>query len=1069
VQFRILGPVQLLGDDGRVITPARRRERCLLAVLLLEPNHVVPAHRLTDLLWEDQPSEHARRALYAHVARLRAVLADAGADRCGVALVSHGEGYLLRVEPDMIDAYQFRGLVEQATTTPDLSRREEQLRTALAMWRGAALHNAATDRLRERLCADLEELRLHATEESMATGIALGRHPGLVAELARLVEQHPTRERLVELLMLALYRCGRQSDALAVYADVRRKLVDELGIEPNPGLRLLQQRILREDPALAPPDTPVPDTAVRRVPAIRQLPRDVPDFIGRTTEIKELDAMLADAGGAAAVVITAIAGTAGVGKTALAVHWGRRIAGRYPEGQLYVNLRGYDPERPLRPVEALAALLRNLGMPAEQIPVDVDHAGAMYRSLLDGKRFLVLLDNARSVDQVRPLLPASPGCLTLITSRDRLTGLVAADGARRLSLDVLSTDDALDLLRRIIGAARVADEPQAALALTELCCGLPLALRIAAANLLDDPIRRIADHIRQLRDGDRLTALAVEDDPQSAVLAAFGWSYRSLPVPARRMFRLLAVAPGPDVTAAAMGAAAGVPPAEAARTLNSLANANLVTEHLDGRYAAHDLLRSFARRLHEIEDAADLTAAARLYEYYLSHVDAAARLLYPNMLRLEVPAADVTFVDGAAALNWLDTERHCLVAAILQGTARGQDSPAWLIADAMRGYFWLRRHNVDWLAVAGAALDAAHLRGDTRAKTSAHLSFATAYGYLGRFDDAIAHYRDALNLYEETGWIEGQAAALNNLGIVGFESGQLQLAAEYYERAVAIYRQLDRPEAMVSSLNNLGVVHLRAGALAAASTTLCEASILAKESGTPVGYAAALHNLGIAYQQQGRCKLALECLTEGRRRYAEAGSVDGEAMATASIAELDRDAGRLGEALDQARTALDVLQKVGERKSEALALTVLGTILQMLGQCEEAARQHRRALDLARELNSRHPEVEALLGLAATEQLPTGADRALDHAGRALRIATEMGYRVLQAQALTTMAEINATLSALPEAARLAAEAVDIQRDTGCRQGEARALLALASCLDDPDAAHHRSTAKDVLTEIWLE
>jgi DNA-binding SARP family transcriptional activator len=411
--------VEVESDDGRVHTLARRQERCTLAILLLEAGRVVHVDRLTRLLWDDDPPPQARRAVQAHIARIRAVLSPAGS---AAELVSHRDGYELRVDTGSVDVHRFRDLFERATRTADLAGRDRLLREALALWRGPALHNAASERLRERLCANLDEQHLQALEASIATGLDLGRHDDLLPELARLGTESPIRERLVELHMLALYRQGRTTEALDVHRHARARLAGELGREPGPALQRLHRAILRGDPMPAAHAVPPQHAA----PA--QLPRDVPDFHGRAAQLDQLDALLTD--GVAAAVISAVDGSAGVGRTALAVHWAHRVRDRFPDGQLYVSLRGDDPAgTPVPPGHAIRTLLGALRVAPQHVPADLDSQIGLYRSILAGRRVLIVLDDARDPDQVRPLLPGAPGCRTVVTSRNQLTGLVAIDGA----------------------------------------------------------------------------------------------------------------------------------------------------------------------------------------------------------------------------------------------------------------------------------------------------------------------------------------------------------------------------------------------------------------------------------------------------------------------------------------------------------------------------------------------------------------------------------------------------------------------------------------------------------------
>ncbi|HET9137790.1 AfsR/SARP family transcriptional regulator, partial [Actinophytocola sp.] len=438
----------------------------------LEPGRVVPLDRLAEIVWGDDPPAGARNAIQAHVSRLRRTLT------CDVEveLVARHPGYLLRVDPQRIDLHRFRSLVGSAHRSTDPRRSDQLLRAALTLWRGFPLADVTCGAVRNRLVRGLAEEGLAALEHRLANDLRLGRHTETVAELADLAAEHPLRERLAELWILALYRCCRQADALAAYRQTRIRLAEELGIEPSPALKLLHQRILAADPGL---DVALAE-APFRPPVPAQLPAGVAAFTGRAEQLRRLDTLLSGHGTAPAMVIVALTGPAGVGKTALAVHWAHRIEPRFPDGQLFASLRGSAFGPPPRPTETLAGFLYALGVPAGQVPTDLETAIGLYRTLVADKRLLVVLDDVVDPEQVRPLLPGSAGCLVLVTSRDPLCGLVARDGAHRVALDALTPDEARALLARILPSAR----PDAIAELARLCAHLPLTLRTAAANLL---------------------------------------------------------------------------------------------------------------------------------------------------------------------------------------------------------------------------------------------------------------------------------------------------------------------------------------------------------------------------------------------------------------------------------------------------------------------------------------------------------------------------------------------------------------------------------------------------------
>jgi tetratricopeptide (TPR) repeat protein/transcriptional regulator with XRE-family HTH domain len=787
-----------------------------------------------------------------------------------------------------------------------------------------------------------------------------------------------------------------------------------------------------------------------------RLPMDVAGFTGRADRLAQLDGLLGgDLGTPPTVVISAIGGTAGVGKTALAVHWAHRVAERFPDGQLFVNLRGYAPTPPLRPIDALAQFLHAVGVAAEQVPVEVEEAAGLYRSLLADKRMLVVLDNAASAEQVRPLLPASPGCLVLVTSRDRLGGLVASHGARRLTVDTLTAAEAEALLAHILGQ-RVAAEPQAAAELARLCAYLPLALRIAAANLSDQPDRPIADYLGELQEGNRLAALAVGGDEQGAVRAAFDLSYTALDPEAQRLFRLLGLVPGPDVTATAASALGGISPEQAGRLLHRLAGAHLLGQHTPGRYTFHDLLRLYARQRSQDEDGEQEQQAAmqRLLGWYLHTADAAARLLYPEKLRLPLPPTDpkapvpaAVFDAHAQALAWLDAERANLLAAVQHAARHGPRTAGWLLADALRGYFVMRMHTVDWLAVAHAGLAAAQAEADLPGQAAAQLSFANAYALQSQYQQAVEHYTRALTLSRQTQWLDGQAAALGNLGLAYQELGQLQQAADHLTEALTLSRQSSRLVGQAASLGNLGLMYQELGRLEEAADHHRQALALNRESGSRPAEANDLANLGQTYHALGRLDDALDHLTRALAIHREVGDRDTEADTLRLLADVHRDAGRHSQALELAHDALALARDIGRRRFEADALCTLATVHQRLGQYQRAIDHHQEALRLARETEAHYPEMVALIGLAAAHQHLGHPEQALTWANEALTLARQGGYRVLEGQALTGLADLHLVQDHPDKAIGYAQQALDLHRDTGHRLGQAHTLLVLGRAL----------------------
>jgi DNA-binding SARP family transcriptional activator/tetratricopeptide (TPR) repeat protein len=947
VRFRLLGPVRI-ETDGGALTPVRRQERCLLAILLLECGRVVPVNRMCDLLWDDEPPAQAYRAVRSQVAHLRALLTRIGAG-ADVTLISDPNGYLLKTAPDTVDAHLFRTLVARADQTADPARRDQLLRDALALWRGPALHNAASDRLRLRLCAELDELRLHAVEESMASGLALGRDRELLPELAQLDGGQPIRERFVELHMLALYRQGRTAEALAVYDNARRRLADELGLDPSPVLGKLHQAILHGD-LLPSPEPSRPQTFGPPGPAL--LPADPPGFAGRTEHLDRLDALLAGnalagnalagnalagnalagnalAGNANAAVVSAIAGTAGIGKSALAVHWAHRVRDRFPDGQLYANLRGFDPGgTPTPPAEVIRRFLDALHVPAHRVPAGLDAQADLYRTVLADKRVLILLDNARDPDQVRPLFPGARGCLTLVTSRNRLTGLLADDGVHPVALDLLTVDEARDMLAARLGADRIATDPEVVTELIARCARLPLALAIAAAHAAVRPHLPLAKLVAELGQAkDRLDILT-GDDTATDLRAVFSYSYHALSPAAARLFRLLGLHPGPDIGAPAAASLTGTTPAEIGPLLAELANAHLLTEQTPGRYALHDLLRAYAAE----QAGPDTTALHRVLDHYLHTAHQAAVLLRPHRdpVVLAAPRTGTTperLADVEQALAWFAAEEPVLVATVQRAADAGFDTHAWQLAWAVADFLEQRGHWHYRASVDRTALDCARRLGDRPGQAYAHRRLASAYSGLSRHDEAQAHAAQALDLYAELGDRAGLARTHHALSWIHDRLRRPDLALGHAEQSLDLYRAV----------------------------------------GDRAGQATALNNIGWDSVLLGDYRRALNACEQALALFQELDDVRGQALTWDSLGYAHHHLGDHAQAVTCYRHALEMFRAIGDRVNEAATLTNLGDTHHAAGELDAAGGVWRQAGDLLDELDD--PEagtVRAKLALITT-------------------------------------------------------------------------------------------------------
>jgi DNA-binding SARP family transcriptional activator/tetratricopeptide (TPR) repeat protein len=1061
----LLGPVRAW-SGAAALDLGTRRQRLVLAVLGLESNRLVPMARLVELCWPDQAPPSARRIVHAHVSRLRRILAGEEAD-----IRRDGPGYLLRCRPELVDVHRFRALLDHARSLPDdAARGDEQrvavLREAAGLWRGPALADVATDEVRDRLCHRLEEARLAAVEDRVSAELRLGRHAELVDELTGLVAEHPNRLRLVHDLVLALYRCGRTADALAACRAASRRLTEELGLDPGPQLHELELAVLRAEPALDPPPPAVVTTSRPRFPA--QLPPDVRHFTGREAQLAALPGP--DPGGVPVALVT---GTAGVGKTALAVHWAHLVRDRFPDGQLYVDLRGYDAGPPLRPIDALARFLPALGVPAEQIPGDEDTAVALYRSLLADRRMLVVLDNAGRAAQVRPLVPGTPGSLVLVTSRDRLAGLVAHDGAQRIALDVLTPPEATALLVRLLGAARVRAEPAAAADLAAACAHLPLALRIAAANLADRPRDSIAGYVADLHGGDRLSALAADGDDRAAVREAFDLSYHALPAPERRLFRLLGLVPGPDVAVAGVAALADTP--DVRQGLARLAAKHLAIEQEGGRYTLHDLLRVYARERAAARDGAPEQAAAlaRLLDWYLHSVLAAARLLYPEAVRLPVPPTGVRPADFAtdeAALDWLDAERPNLVAAVQHAARYGPHPAAWLLADALRYYFIVRGYPVDWQTVARAALAAAEADAVADARAAAHLSLANSHHLRGDNEPAARHYRRALALAQRIGWVDCEAAAVNGLGTLFWSWGRPTEASGYLVRSLALDERTGRLVGQAVSHGNLGTLYHELGRVAEAADHNARALALHRTLGSRSGESNTLISMGVLAHHLGRPDEALGHIDAALAIQRDIGDRGGETDSLRLLAVVHADLGRFPTALEYAEAAVAQAQETGDRRGEIDATLALAVVHRGTGRYAEARDDLDRALAVARDAGERFGQMQVQAELAAVHEHLGRLDLAHRLADEAYRMAHRTGYRVLEGQALHRLAAVQLASGRPDRAAGLARQALDLQRATGHRLGQARTMRTLSEALrrtgDEPAARRYAERADAVFAEV---
>ncbi|MEU7874665.1 BTAD domain-containing putative transcriptional regulator [Dactylosporangium sp. NPDC049140] len=923
MEYGILGPVEVRAG-GVPVNIGGPREHRSLAALLLQANRTVSAERLVDVLWGERPPPTAAAQVRNTIATLRRHLAAASGGEPPVA--RSGTGYLIQVADGALDAVVFDGHVTRARSLAEQGRlgaAAEALRAASGLWRGPALGGLGGPMF-DAEAQGLEERRLACVERRIELELALGRHQDLLGELANLVAAHPFRERLAELQILCLHRAGRRHEALEAFAATRARLADRTGLEPGPELARLQLAILRGDPALDAPPTAdraaAPPAVPRPIPA--QLPADVPAFTGRAACLKQLDALLPpdEPDHGATVVVSAIAGTAGVGKTATAVHWAHQVRDRFGDGQLYVNLRGFDPgEASVGPGEALRGFLDALGVEPSRVPAETDTQAALFRSLMRDRRMLVVLDNARDAAQVRPLLPGGPGCLVVVTSRNRLPGLVAAQGAHPVLLDLLSPAEARELLVRRLSRDRATAEPQAVDEIVAYCAGLPLAVVIAAARAAARPDFPLAALARELREAqDRLDAFA-GDDPATDLRAVFFWSYRALRDDTARLFRLVGLHPGPDIAAPAAASLAGRPLPDVVPLLAELVQAQLITEHAPGRYTLHDLLRAYAAELartHDPEPARRL-ATRRMLEHYLHTSHSAARLLTPVRRPIApaglVEGVTVTALAGSAeALTWLTAEQPVLLAILTSGPDEDVRHLAWSLGTFLH---WRGRLH-DWVTVERAALEACRRLADRRGQAHAHRSLSRAFTLLVRFDDAHTHAEHALHLAADHADPTGEAHARFELTWALSRQGRYREALAQAERAHELFEAAGHRPGTAKALNGVGNCLALLGDYDRALVNCERAMTLFRELSDRKGEAASWDGTGFARHHLGQHDLAVDCHRRAIELYVALGDRIGEVEALIRLGNAQYATGDTGAARETWGRALSILDDLAHPDAE---------------------------------------------------------------------------------------------------------------------------------------------------------
>lgn len=948
MEYRLLGPLEVR-DGDRVVAIGGHKQRTLLAALLLRAGHVVSVPHLLDLLWGDDPPKTATTQVQGLVSQLRRALTPDGDGRS--PLLTRHPGYLLEVAPGELDTDVFDqrvALAREDAAAGRPVRAAAGLRSALQLWRGQPLGGVDAAEITQVEVPRLEERYLAVLEERIEADLGLGRHTDLVGECHALVAEYPLRERLRGQLMLALYRSGRQAEALEVFRQGRQILGDDLGLEPGQKLRRLEEAILLADSSLDLAATVPVKTPSSPVPVPAQLPADIVDFTGRAKEVSEICDLLAaeqrDSRNASAVVVAAVSGKPGVGKTSLAVHCAHMLRAEFPDGQLYMNLRGAQAQ-PLAPAEVLERFLRSLGLDGGAIPDDEQARGELYRSQLAGRKMLVMLDNADREPQVRPLLPGTSGSVVLVTSRIRLAGL---PGARQLELDILDSEQAVELLGRVVGPERVADLALAE-RIAELCGRLPLALRVAGAKLTARPHWTLARLVGRLaNERHRLDELSVADIEVRASLAL---SYSGLDADARRTLRLLGLVEAPDFACWVPAALLDSTVERAEELVESLVEAQLLDvlgEDVTGqlRYRLHDLTKVYALECAEIEEtsAQRRSALRRLCGAWLTLVDEAVarmpsgvpRVRHGNALRWRV-GDELIGELLASPKEWFGVEVTGAISAVHQASQLGFDEVAWdLTASLVSAPLIVGSRFDDWQRISDVALAAARRAGNRVGEAVLLCGLSCLRYNQNRFADAEEYSARARTIFVEEGSAHGEAIAAYGLGSVWHCQGRFEEATLALEQALANFQSLDDRPAVACTRRHLGWLLYERGRYAHAMRTLGRALEENRTAGDRRGAGYVCYWIGLTQHAMREPGEGVESLGQAVDLFRQTGDRIGEAMANQAIGAIDVEHGRLAAARSRLDGCLRVFRRLHYRLGETWTRCSVAELLVAEGRVDAA-------------------------------------------------------------------------------------------------------------------------------------
>ncbi|MEW2429327.1 BTAD domain-containing putative transcriptional regulator [Micromonospora sp. NPDC047644] len=925
-RYHLLGPVEARSARGQSLALGTPMQVRLLAVLMSQPGTGWSIDQLVDELWQGRPPKTAAGNVKTYVWALRRALRSPGFP--DPAILAGPTGYRLALEGLTVDSVAFDDLAQRgysAQRQGHWSAAQESFEAALALWRGEPFAGLPGWGVLRSVRTRLEEQRSSLVEEVVDLKLRAGQHHELIEPLRSQVDDDPLRERPWGQLMVALARTGRRADALATYRKLRHLLAEEVGVEPGPDLQQLHTRILRAEPELLASEPRPPEgTPPRIVP--RQLPAPPTLFTGRAGELARLTTLLLDDPRSAGTVV--ITGTGGVGKSWLALRWAYDNRHHFPDGQLHVDLAGFGTATQGASPSAVVvrSLLPALGVRLLEIPADPAAQFALYRSLTAARRLLVLLDNARDAEQVRPLLPGSTRCGVLVTSRHTLPGLVATDGAQLLALDLPSDDEARQLLVRRLGTQRVTAEPAAVDELIGRTARLPLALSIVAARAAARPtfaLQAVADDLAASRGG--LTALAT-DDAATDVRTVLSWSYRLLSADAARLFRQICLHPAPDVSAAATASLAGAPPHLVRPALDELARANLLAEQSPDRFRCHDLLRAYGEELtHALDAPAERDAVRRrMLDHYLRATRDAARRVDPGWQPLDAPplptdASPSAFADHRAGLAWFTIEQRVLLAAVDDAVAHGFDAHAGQLAQALTPLLGRLSQWHDLATVQTIAVAVARRHGDPRAEALAHRDLALAHVQNRRFGAAHHHLRRAMARYDQAGDRPGQVSAHLHLAWLSDVEGDAGAALPHARRALALASHTGDRLGEAAALNALGWSHARLDEHARAIAYCERALVLYEEAEDRLGAAHTWDGLGFAHHGLGKHPSAVDCYRRALTLYSEIQEPCGRAETLVRLGDTHQALGDHDTSVDLWRQALVILDRIGHPQAAVLS------------------------------------------------------------------------------------------------------------------------------------------------------